>query len=133
MKTQKKRKFKMVYLFIALAVALCLYVSLGPKLKNMQEGMWEITVETKMPGTEMSVPYNQNKCLTKADPVPDISLPGYECRLLRKRPEINLSNSSPIWWPWLSFTILNSFTSRKKTASFSSFRFAYKRLCSSIS
>lgn len=87
----------MVYLFIALAVAFCLYVSLGPKLKNMKEGMWQITVETKMPGMQMSTPAIHSQLLTKANPVPEISIPGYECRLFRKRHPVHIIGNH-VWW-----------------------------------
>ena len=87
----------MIYIFLAFAVAFCLYVSLGPKLTNMNEGMWEITVETKMPGTDMSVPAIHSQSLTKANPVPEISIPGYDCRLFRKRHPVNIIGNH-VWW-----------------------------------
>lgn len=85
MSKPKKGRFKMIYLFIAFAVGLCLYVSLGPKLSNMQEGIWQITMETKMPETPAGIPVKNSQCLTKGAPVPEISLPGYKCRLRRRR------------------------------------------------
>ena len=87
----------MIYIFLAFAVAFCLYVSLGPKLTNMNEGMWEITMETKMPGTALGIPFNQSKCLTKTDPLPDVSLPGYECRRMRKRHVLHVIGNYVLW------------------------------------
>lgn len=87
----------MIYIFLALAVAFCLYVSLSPKLPNMNEGTWQITVETKMPGTEMRMPYKHSQSLTKANPVPDISIPGYECRLFDRRYRVNIVWNFVLW------------------------------------
>ena len=87
----------MIYIFLALAVAFCLYVSLGPKLKNMNEGMWEITIETKMPETEMPISEKLSQCLTKVDPVPEISLPEYECRISSKRIGIQIFGNHVLW------------------------------------
>jgi len=75
----------MMYIFIALAVGLALYAHLGPKLSNMQEGMWEVTMETKMPGTQTSIPVKNSQCLKKDAPAPEVSLPGYNCRSRYKR------------------------------------------------
>ncbi len=63
----------------------------------MNEGMWEITVVTKMPGTEMSIPAIHSQSLTKANPVPEISLPEYECRLFRKRHPVHIIGNH-VWW-----------------------------------
>ncbi len=52
---------------------------------KMNEGRWKITVETKMPGTELSIPAIHSQSLTKENPVPEVSIPEYECRLFRKR------------------------------------------------
>jgi len=87
----------MIYIFIVLAVAFILYVQFGPKLPNMNEGMWEITVDTKMPGEEMSIPVKNSQFLTKADPVPEISLPGYDCRLFRKRNPVHIIWNFVFW------------------------------------
>ncbi len=87
----------MLYILIALAVAFVLFVQLAPKLPNMNEGTWEITVETKMPGEELSVPVKNSQVLTKTDPVPDISMPGYECRLFRRRYPFHVVWNFVIW------------------------------------
>lgn len=87
----------MAYVFIALIIVFVLYVQLGPKLSKMNEGMWEITVETKMPGTEMSMPAIHSQSLTKENPVPEISIPGYECRLFRKRNPVHIIGNH-VWW-----------------------------------
>ena len=80
-----------------LQIAFVLYVQLGPKLPKMNEGMWEITVETKMPGAEMSIPAIHSQSLTKANPVPKISIPEYECRLFRKRHPVHIIGNH-VWW-----------------------------------
>lgn len=87
----------MIYFFFALAVALGLYIHLGPKLKNMQEGMWEITIETKMPGMEMAIPERHSQCLTKDEPVPQVSIPNYECRLMRRRYPFHVIGNYVLW------------------------------------
>ncbi len=88
----------MLYFFIALAIAIAfgLYVSVGPKLKNMNEGMWTITVEMKMPGMETSIPAVHSQFLTKANPVPEITIPGYECHLRELNPVQIVGNH--MWW-----------------------------------
>ncbi len=87
----------MMYVFIILVIAFVLYVQLGPKLSKMNEGMWEITVETKMPGAEISIPAIHSQSLTKANPVPEISITGYECRLFRKRHPVHIIGNH-VWW-----------------------------------
>lgn len=87
----------MMYVLIALAIAFTLYVQLGPKLTNMKEGMWSITVETKMPGEETSFPSTHRQLLTKAKPVPEISIPGYTCRLFRRRHPMHIVGNT-VWW-----------------------------------
>ena len=97
MTKRKGRCFKMIYLFIAFAVGLALYIHLGPKLSNMEEGMWEITIESKVPGSDIKKPVKFTQCLTKNDPVPDVSIPGYECRLFRKRHPVSVLGNYVIW------------------------------------
>jgi hypothetical protein len=98
MTNKKKRKFKMMtYIFIFLIFTFGIYVHLGRKLPNMNEGMWEITLETKMPGAQMSIPVKHSQVLTKAEPFPDISIPGYNCRLFRKRHPVNIIWNFVLW------------------------------------
>jgi len=87
----------MTYLFFAFAVGLALYIHLGPKLSKMREGMWDSTVDTKMPGTDQSKEVKYSLCLTKNDPVPQVSIPGYDCRLLRKRHPVTVMGNFVIW------------------------------------
>jgi hypothetical protein len=48
---------------------------------NMQEGLWEITTKTQMPGMDMP-PMTHTQCLTKKDFVPQGSKqPGQECNI----------------------------------------------------
>ncbi len=90
----------MIYLYglcFVLAIALALYVHLSPKLPDMQEGMWEIMVETKMPGTGVSRSVKHPQCLTKDNYVPQISLPGYECRLQRRKHPSHILGNHVFW------------------------------------
>ena len=53
----------------------------GSKL-NMQEGKWEITSVTEMPGMPMNMgPMKHTQCITKKDLVPHSSQPGQECKI----------------------------------------------------
>lgn len=85
MTKRKKGWFKMIYLFIAFVVGLALYIHLEPKLSKMHEGQWQITMETKLPEAQNSIPVTSSQCLTRAAPVPDFIIPDYTCRLRRKR------------------------------------------------
>ena len=75
----------MIYLFIAFVIGLAIYVHLGPKLSKMQEGQWEITMETKLPEAQTGTPVTSSQCLTREAPVPEFIIPEYTCRLRRMR------------------------------------------------
>ena len=75
----------MLYLLIIISIGICLYVTLGRKLSNMKEGIWEISMGAKIPGIQESEPVKTSQTLKKDAPVPQFSLPGYECRLRRTR------------------------------------------------
>ena len=48
----------------------------------MQEGKWEITSVTEMPGMPMKMgPVKHTQCITKKDLVPQSSQPGQECKI----------------------------------------------------
>ena len=48
----------------------------------MQEGKWQITTRTEMPGMSMSMPaVTHTQCLTKKDLVPKDSQQGNECKV----------------------------------------------------
>ena len=47
---------------------------------NMEEGLWEITSEVKMPGMSMP-PSTRTQCITKDDLVPQKAQPGQECQV----------------------------------------------------
>ena len=47
---------------------------------NMNEGLWEITSEVKMPGMSMP-PSTHTQCITKDDLVPQKTQPGQECEV----------------------------------------------------
>ncbi|MFC1479288.1 hypothetical protein ACFL6F_01720 [Planctomycetota bacterium] len=70
---------------IAVGIGIVLYVVLAPKLKHMQEGVWDITLETQLPDADTKITVSLSQELTKTNPVPNIELPGYECRLQERR------------------------------------------------
>ena len=70
----KKLFFGSIILLIAISIS---FAGSGP---NMKEGLWEITVKTKMPGMEMP-PMKHTQCITKNDLVPQSSQPGQECKI----------------------------------------------------
>jgi hypothetical protein len=51
----------------------------GSKI-NMQEGLWEITSEVKMPGMSLP-PTTHTQCIKKDDLVPQKTQPGQECKI----------------------------------------------------
>lgn len=96
----KNRQSKMIYLFgvcFVLVTGIALYVHLGPKLPDMQEGMWKITAESKMPGTMRRTPITCSQCLTKDNYVPQISIPGYECRMQRRKHPSHVLGNHVFW------------------------------------
>jgi hypothetical protein len=62
---------------ILLAAISFSFAGSGP---NMNEGFWEITTITKMPGMEMP-PRKYTQCITKQEYVPQSSQPGQECTI----------------------------------------------------
>ncbi len=87
-----------LYLFcFIIVVGLILYIQLGPKLLNMQEGMWEITTEVKVPDKFTSESLRHKQCLTKEKPAPLISLPHYESRLSRRRHSSHILGNHVFW------------------------------------
>lgn len=73
------------WIFVVFASGFGIYIHLAPKLTNMHEGIWEISTETKMPGSRMSIADKHAQCLTKEECIPQISLPEYNCRPMRRR------------------------------------------------
>ena len=70
-------------------------ISFAGSVPDMQEGEWEITSKTEMPGMPMEMPPMKHiQCLTKEDFVPQSSQPGQECKVLwPKRKEKNMKFS----------------------------------------
>jgi hypothetical protein len=100
MTNQKKGRSKMIYLFglcIVLAIGLGLYIQLGSKLSNMQEGMWEIKMEINMPRAPMSTSVKWSQNLTKDDYVPQITIPEYECRIQRRKYPSHILGNHLFW------------------------------------
>jgi hypothetical protein len=57
---------------------------------NMQEGMWEITMKTEMPGMPMEMPPMKfNQCLTKNDMVPQKKEKNEDCKMISTKVEGN--------------------------------------------
>ncbi len=77
-------------LFIASIILLSAgSVSFAGSALNMQEGLWEITTKTQMPGMDMP-PMKHTQCLTKKDFVPQGSQqPGQECKITDVKVEGN--------------------------------------------
>ncbi|MCL5024210.1 MAG: DUF3617 domain-containing protein [Nitrospirae bacterium] len=50
---------------------------------NMQDGMWEITMKTEMPGMPMAIPpVKFNQCLTKKDLIPQKRKKNEDCKMV---------------------------------------------------
>jgi hypothetical protein len=73
------------FLFIILAIGIAIYIHLGKKLANMNEGTWEIKLKTLLPDSQTETIVNFTQELSRKDPVPDIPLPDYLCRLRRAK------------------------------------------------
>lgn len=57
---------------------------------NMQDGMWEITMKTDMPGMPMEMPPMKfSQCLTKKDMVPQKKEKNEDCKLVSTKVEGN--------------------------------------------
>jgi hypothetical protein len=57
---------------------------------NMQEGMWEITMKTEMPGMPMEMPPMKfNQCLTKKDMVPQKKEKNEDCKMVNTKVDGN--------------------------------------------
>ncbi len=53
---------------------------------NMQEGMWEISMKTEMPGMKMDMPPMKfSQCLTKKDLVPQKKEKNEDCKMIDTR------------------------------------------------
>ncbi len=57
---------------------------------NMQEGMWEISMKTEMPGMKMDMPPMKfSQCLTKKDLVPQKKEKNDDCKMVNTKIEGN--------------------------------------------
>ena len=71
----RKLSFGSIILLTVISIS---FAGSGP---NMNEGLWEITTKTEMPGMEMP-PTKHTQCLTKKDFVPQgPQQPGQECKI----------------------------------------------------
>jgi hypothetical protein len=58
---------------------------------NMQEGMWEITMKTEMPGMPMAMPPMKfTQCLTKKDLVPQKKGKNEDCKMISTKVDGNV-------------------------------------------
>jgi hypothetical protein len=58
---------------------------------NMQEGMWEITMKTEMPGMPMAMPPMKfTQCLTKKDLVPQKKEKNEDCKMISTKVDGNV-------------------------------------------
>jgi hypothetical protein len=58
----------------------------------MQEGLWEITSEVKMPGMNLP-PSTHTQCITKDDLVPQKTQPGQECQMT----DVKVNGNTVTW------------------------------------
>jgi len=57
---------------------------------NMQEGMWEMTMKTEMPGMPIEMPPMKfSQCLTKKDMVPQKKEKNEDCKMISTKTEGN--------------------------------------------
>jgi len=84
-------------LLLALIIMLSfICASFAVAAPDMKEGMWEITVSSKMemPGMSMDMPpAKHTQCLTKSDFVPQKNEPGQECEKM----SVNVSGNTVSW------------------------------------
>jgi hypothetical protein len=86
---------KKVIIFSMVAL-LFMWASLAAAAPDMKEGLWEITVNSKMemPGMSMAMPpAKHTQCLTKSDFVPQKNEPGQECEKM----SVNVSGNTVSW------------------------------------
>lgn len=70
-------KKTMISLAMAFIFTLSAWADSGPA---MNEGQWEMTIETEMKGMPMKMPPTIfTQCITKQDPVPQSQQPGQQC------------------------------------------------------
>ena len=78
---------------ITMAVSIVFVLSLGGLAfagPNMEEGMWEITMKTEMPGMPMEMPPMKfSQCLTKKDMVPHKKEKNEDCKMVSTKVEGN--------------------------------------------
>ncbi|HYA31153.1 MAG TPA: DUF3617 family protein [Thermodesulfovibrionales bacterium] len=74
---------------IALSAAIVFslfFVGLACGEPDMQEGMWEMTMKTEMPGMPMEMPPMKfNQCLTKKDMVPQKKEKNEDCKMVNTK------------------------------------------------
>lgn len=77
------------------AVVLSLFcVGIAGAEVNMQDGMWEMTMKTEMPGMPFEMPpVKFSQCLTKKDMVPQRKEKNEDCKMISTRTE-----GSTIYW-----------------------------------
>ena len=76
---------------MAVSIMLSLFLSgLAFAEPNMQEGMWEMTMKTEMPGMPMEMPPMKfNQCLTKKDLVPQKKEKNEDCKMISTKVDGN--------------------------------------------
>lgn len=90
----------MIYFFAALillSLVIGIYVQFGPKSPDLLEGTWEITTETKLPGLYQPAVKTTTQELTKTNFLPKVSIPGYSCRLQKKRYPCHVLGNHLLW------------------------------------
>lgn len=99
MSTKKRRSMITYFLGLCLLIAIVLsyYVFFAPKLPDMQEGVWKISVEIEMPGTLNRTFATNSQRMTKAEHIPVFSIPGYECRIQRHKYPSHVLGNHVFW------------------------------------
>ena len=82
------KKFFVISAILLLSASM---VFAGSKV-NMQEGLWEITSEVKMPGVNMP-PSTHKQCITKDDLVPQKAQSRNECKVT----DVQYKGNTVIW------------------------------------
>lgn len=72
-------------------IALSLFCATGAVAEvNMQDGMWEMTMKTEMPGVPFEMPPTKfSQCMTKKDAVPQRNEKSEDCKMISTKVEGN--------------------------------------------
>ena len=82
-------------ILLCVAVSLSLFCAAGAFADiNMQDGMWEMTMKTEMPGMPFEMPpVKFSQCMTKKDAVPQRKEKNEDCKIISTKIE-----GSTVYW-----------------------------------